>query len=370
MSSPSLSQTKIKQILRLYRKPGHPTFFSGINNVAKYHNISNEQARKVLDHSTTYIDHRETHRPRLYNPYYVRSRRELVQADLIETIKLARFNDGINYILLIIDCFTKYAWFITLENKRGLTIKRALDKWKGQIGYNDLPKNFASDSGGEFYNKHVRRWMIANKINQAKATGECKASIVERFNKTFQSLLYKYMTFKKTRRFLDGLTDVMNTYLNRPHRTLKGLTPAFADRPENENEIWRIYDEKFQKLTKKQPVFKVGDIVRIKAEKQPMTEASRSYKQQFKSEFYIIRSINNRIAVPLYRLTAAADDEKIEGTFYKEELNLVRDDTYSIERVLAKRGKGQKAEILVKWLGFSSSFNNWIPASNLVNVKK
>jgi len=368
MSNKALSKTQVKKILSLYHKKGHPTFFAGINAVAKFHNISNERAREVLDQSSTYVDHRETHRPRQFNPYYVRNRRDLVQADLIETIRLSKSNDGVNYILVLIDCFTKYAWQFPLKNKRGITVKKALDSWKRAVGQSDLPKNFSSDSGGEFYNKHVKRWMARNDVIQAKETGECKASVVERFNRSFQSLMYKYMTFKKSRRFVDALDDIMKTYLNRPHRSLKGLTPAFADKKENEKEVWEIHNERYKKIPKRNPIFKVGDIVRIKADKQPLTEASRSYNKQFKSEFYVIRAVNSRIAVPLYKLTAAADDQEIDGTWYKEELNKVGDDVFEIEKVLERRGKGKKAEVLVKWMGFSSSWNNWIPAANLIKL--
>jgi len=367
MSNKPLTKTKIKQILTLYQRKGHPTFFSGINTVAKFHKISNQRAREALDHSSTYVDHRETHRPRQFNAYYIRRRRELVQADLIETIRLSRSNDGVNYILVLIDCFTKFAWQFPLKNKRGITIKKALDEWKRKLG-DDLPRNFSSDSGGEFYNKHVKQWMIRNNINQARETGECKASIIERFNKSYQNLMYKFMTFKKTRRYVDSLDDLMKTYLNRPHRTLRGLTPAFADKKENEEQVWEIHNERYKKIKKQSPVFKVGDIVRIKADKQPLTEASRSYNKQFKSEFYTIRAINARIAVPLYKLTAAADDEEIDGTWYKEELNKVGDDVFEIEKVLDRRGKGKKAEVLVKWMGFSDSWNNWIPASNVIKL--
>jgi hypothetical protein len=55
-------------------------------------------------------------------------------------------------------------------------------------------------------------------------------------------------------------------------------------------------------------------------------------------------------------------DEVIEGTFYEAELQRVTGkDVYLIERVLATRGK----RVLVRWLGYPSSFDSWIPKSRL-----
>jgi len=358
-----------KKILSLYHKIGHPTAFSGINNVAKYHGITENQARDVLNESSTYVDFREFHKPPLYNPYYVRRRRDLVQGDLIETIKLKGSNDDITYLLLLIDVFTKYCWCYPLKSKKGVEVKKAFVKWKKELS-EDLPKHFSCDSGGEFYNKYVKKFMAKNGIQMSKATSECKAAVVERLNKSIQSLMYKYMSSQNTRRYIDALPNIIDTYLNRPHRTLKGLTPKYADKKENEREVWQIYDDRFTKLKKQKPKFTIGDIVRVKSESKVLSPSKRSYNVQFKPEFYQVRGINNRLAIPLYYLRACADDEDVIGGFYHQELNLVGDDVYKIEKVIGKRVREGKTEALVKWEGFSDSFNDWIPSKNIISLKK
>jgi hypothetical protein len=54
--------------------------------------------------------------------------------------------------------------------------------------------------------------------------------------------------------------------------------------------------------------------------------------------------------------------EILEGTFYPEELQNVikKDDVYNIEMILKKRKKGRRVQYLVKWLGYSDTFNLWI----------
>ena len=53
--------------------------------------------------------------------------------------------------------------------------------------------------------------------------------------------------------------------------------------------------------------------------------------------------------------------EPVHGTFYEQELQSSVQEIYRIERVL-QRGKDR---VLVKWKGYSSAFNSWIPLADL-----
>ena len=53
--------------------------------------------------------------------------------------------------------------------------------------------------------------------------------------------------------------------------------------------------------------------------------------------------------------------ESVQGTFYEQELQSSVQEIYRIERGL-KRGKDR---VLVKWKGYSSAFNSWIPLADL-----
>lgn len=60
------------------------------------------------------------------------------------------------------------------------------------------------------------------------------------------------------------------------------------------------------------------------------------------------------------------DRETIAGTFYEKELvKAYESESYNIEKVLRKRGK----EVFVKWLGWPSKYDSWIPATDLKNYK-
>ena len=48
--------------------------------------------------------------------------------DLADMQLLSKYNKGIKYLWCAIDLFSKYAWVVSLNNKRGITIFNAFQK--------------------------------------------------------------------------------------------------------------------------------------------------------------------------------------------------------------------------------------------------
>ena len=42
--------------------------------------------------------------------------------DLADMQFISKFNEGIRFLLCVIDIFSKYAWFTSLKDKKGVTI--------------------------------------------------------------------------------------------------------------------------------------------------------------------------------------------------------------------------------------------------------
>ena len=57
--------------------------------------------------------------------------------------------------------------------------------------------------------------------------------------------------------------------------------------------------------------------------------------------------------------------EAIEGSFYEQELQKAKQQTYRIEKVLRRDNKKKIA--LVKWSGYPDKFNSWVSFSNLAD---
>ena len=291
----------------------------------------------------------ELHKPKRKN--YPRRRiivnhiNEIFAADLVEMQKFAKLNKGYRYLLTCIDIFSKYSWVIPLKDKKGITIKNALQK----IFNKRKPKFLWTDNGKEFYNKQVQDLLNENNIKlYSTNNSEIKSAVIERFNRTFKNMMYKKFTENNNTIFYNILDELVNNYNNKYHSTIK-MSPIEGSKKINENKIKNIYN--FEK-TKKPGKFKIGDRVRLSLEKNIFEKGYETNWTQEIFEIYDIKYSN----VPYYYLKDL-NNEKLQGTFYEQELQKTKqDDLYTIEKIL----KTNKDKIYVKWRGYDSSFNSWI----------
>ena len=70
-------------------------------------------------------------------------------ADLADIQLISKFNKGIRFLLCVIDIFSKYAWVISLKDKRGITITNTFPK-KNLVESDRKPTKIWVDKGSEF----------------------------------------------------------------------------------------------------------------------------------------------------------------------------------------------------------------------------
>ena len=118
----------------------------------------------------------------------------------------SKVNKGYRYILDVIDCFSKYAWGISLKDKKGETV---LDAFKHIVKTSDRkPAYIWVDEGKEFYNKDMTAWLKKEKITRYSTHGEHKSAIAERFNRTLKGRMWHRFTAGNTRNWIDMLDDL------------------------------------------------------------------------------------------------------------------------------------------------------------------
>lgn len=196
-------------------------------------------------------------------------------------------------------------------------------------------------------------------------SSEKKAAIVERFNRTLQGLIYRYLTHNQTSTFTYDLQLLMHTYNTRKHRTLKWMTPHEAELPENQERVLSAHNERYTKLAakRKQPKYKVGERVLVKS--LPTNRFHRGYHQSFRTEQFEIVEVKTNMPIPMYILKSLNDNEVVAGGFYAEELQVIKGDVFKIQ-VLRKRKYRGKTQLLVHWIGFSEKHNQWINEEDVV----
>ena len=353
------------RIIQNYRTPGHPTAFSAPGNVSKETGVDHKTAREYLREIDSYVLHKESKRPKKYNPYYVYSRRDLIQADLIDIRSLSRANNGTNYLFLAIDVFSRKVHVYPLKTKSANEMKNVIQRYINELGPPQI-KVFMTDGGTEFWSRPVKNLLRANNIELRLASGTSKACYAERANKSIQVLIYKYLSDRETTKYIDVLQDLVDTYNKRGHRSLNFMSPNEADLPQNTREVRSIALRRFSKIERKNTTLKVGDIVRIKKLADAPNPARRAYAQQYHGEYFKIYRINETLPIPLYHLKSMNTMEEIRSGFYSNELSPVKGDVFKIERVIRRRGVGRRREAYVKWKYFDNGWNQWIPERDIV----
>lgn len=355
--------SSIEKFKKDYTNLDNPYAFGGPAAVSRSTGIPLKEVKNKLPHVYSYGLHREYHKPQHFNPFFMYFKRQQVQVDLIDISSYSGYNDDVTFLLTVIDCFTKKVWVKPLKNKQAVTTRDALE-----IVFNDmedLPKSVFFDRGSEFRNKLVTTLLNKHNIKIFHPRTDIKAAIIERFNRSIQSLIFKFMTEKQSSRYIDHLDDIVEVYNKRGHRTLKYMSPDEAELEENWAFVREALNEKYSKIVhlkkKKKPKYSLGDVVRLKLEKRVF---ARGYHEQFKRELFKIIKINTRLPVIQYELQSLNDDVIMEKSFYENELSEFKGSEYLIEQVLDKRTNNRgKEELLVKWLDFDDEHNEWIPST-------
>ena len=183
---------------------------------------------------------------------------EIWAADLVEMGKFSKWNNGVCYLLMVIDVFSKFGWIEPLRNKKAESIVEAFNKI---LKTDRKPKYLWVDKCLEFYNKYFKKLLDEKGISLYSTENEAKSSVVERWNKTMNGRLWKFFTASNLTSYIDFLPALLDKYNKTKHRSIK-MTPEQASRKENEDRVYfNLYGQEMLQTAK--PKFKVGDKVRI-----------------------------------------------------------------------------------------------------------
>ena len=276
--------------------------------------------------------------------------------DLVEMQEWSKENKGYRYMLNVIDVFSKYAWSIPLKDKKATTVLGAFEKIVSES--KRQPKHIWVDEGKEFYNKYMDESIKENDIVRYSTHGEHKSAVVERFNRTLKTNMWKRFTAENTRNWIDMLDKLLRDYNNKVHSTIK-MTPVQASLKENEVAVWNNIYRNVKRATNKE-LFKIGDTVRISRTK-GMFE--KGYLPNWSEELFTIVEVK-KTNPPTYILKDTLG-EIIAGSFYNEELQKSKQEVYRIEKVIRKKKIDGVEHGFVKWVGYSDKFNQWIPMTDI-----
>ena len=122
------------------------------------------------------------------------------------------------------------------------------------------PETCHSDKGTEFTNRLFQKYLKENNIRFFTIqNAETKASIIERFNRTLKTKMWKYFTAHNMLKYI-GILQLVKSYNHSRHRSI-GMRPVDVNE-DNKGTVWQnLYGNESTRSTKYK--FNISDQVRI-----------------------------------------------------------------------------------------------------------
>ena len=124
----------------------------------------------------------------------------------------------------------------------------------------------------------MKSWLKKNDIEMYSMHNEKKSVVAERFIRTSKTKTYKYMTSILKNVYIDKLDDIVNTYHNTYHRTIK--MKSLDIKPST-------YIDSSKEINYQDPKFKVVDTVRRSKYKNIF---AKDYVSNWSEEDFLIKN--------------------------------------------------------------------------------
>ena len=367
-----LTQEKEEFLKGIYFDPKEPTSFGGVDKLYKFvqskrNDISRNDIKTWLSKQGTYSLYRQAIRSFQRPKVIVPTKDYMFDSDTANYSAYEAENDGYKYITVFIDVLSHYLYTEPLKTLRSAEMVTVLKKLFEQA----KPTFIRTDRGSE-YSGLADKYMKRRDVKHITTSEHSKANYAERVIRTIKSKLNRFMVYNKTRRWVDALADITDSYNNTFHGTIK-MTPKEALSTEDpvlwNRQYARVSPAKTRrkvdglppKKLRGRPLynFKVGDVVRLS--KIPGTYDKETDKKWTDELFTVTtRSLNQ--GIPKYEVKDFANEPIIDKFSSKELQKVIVDgDTqYDIEKIIRKRKRRGKSQVLVHWVGWPSKFDSWI----------
>ncbi|MGL5468932.1 MAG: hypothetical protein ACRDCT_12225, partial [Shewanella sp.] len=219
--SKKLNGSDTKKLNKIYSDARHPASFSSAQKLAKAAGVSVAKASNFLKSVDTHTLHKEKRKIFPRNRYVIPRMNYLFEADLCDMQRLKSKNNGVTFLLNVIDCFSKVLYCQPLKNKKGETVLKAFKL----IFKNTNCKWLQTDFGSEFICAPVKKFLASKHIKLRHPKNGSKCNIVERVNKSLKNKIFKYITHNGTEKYINVLSDIVHSYNNSIHSST-GKKPA------------------------------------------------------------------------------------------------------------------------------------------------
>lgn len=352
----------------VYLNPESPACYSGVQKV---YEVAHQRNSKIkLKHVQDYLLSKRVytiHKPIRRKFSRLKTKAAGLhtdwQADLAMFDSLAHSNNGFRYILLGVDVLSRMIFVCPVKRKISSHMQPAFNKLFEQAG--TRPWRLFTDSGTEFESKAMHEYYRNADIMKLKAetNPESHAGIAERAIRTLKSRLYKFMEEKRTQRWIDVVDSIANA-INRSVCRSTGMRPVDVTYKNAQQLYIKLYGNPLEdRFFKSRPLYKVGDVVRIKIWK---TAFGKGYKPNFSEKLYFINGVREG-EPPVYSIKNQ-EGEILRGRYYEAELSKTikgPEVLHLIEKVLQSKLIEGVRHYKIRWKDLSERHDSWITEYDL-----
>ena len=252
-----------KKLEKLYYGNSQPTAYAGADKLLhatrkthKRHNVT-----EWLESQDAHNLHKMVRKRFPRRHYNVQNFDDLWEADLMDMRSLRMYNDGFNYVLVVIDVLSKYVWARPVKQKTSKEVADAFERIL--INSNDRkPVMLQTDKGKEFIGANMQNLLKKYDIMyRVVRSPDVKAAVAERVIRTLKQRLWRFFTHQNTRRYVGILTTIFNAYNNTSHSSTR-MTPASVT-IFNASKARENLQQRYGDASSRIPKYKVGELVRV-----------------------------------------------------------------------------------------------------------
>lgn len=365
-------EKKTDLLEKIYSTLEHPASLSSAEKLQRQlrtsYNIklSLRDIQTWLNTKRSYNLHRRALRHYERNPTIVSNLDDQWQIDLFFLPELGGTE---RLALLAIDLASRYVWVEPLVNKTGPAVTAAMKKILLRAAPRK-PLKIQGDAGKEFFNKHFKQLLQKNGIELFSTNSDMKAAIAERAIRTIKEKIYRALDndTKLGNRWTETVAALVASYNNTFHKAIQ-TSPERVNKHTVGDALHALYSKYWkndrQYLSSK---FKIGDYVRISIIRNPFM---KGYRGKWLEELFQVYLVKHTLPHNVYKIQTWNGSDKIEGTFYEQELQKVLytpASEFVIEDILEERVRAGKKEFFVRWAGYSDEHNSWIPERDMVDL--
>ena len=207
----TLSKSEKAKLQRLYREG--KAAYGSVKNLQKASGLSKRKVTDFLYRKYSYTKFRQAFRHFERLPAFAKRINECWCLDLAFMDKLSEFNDGVKYLLICVDVFSR---LVRVQSMKSKYASDAVAAFKKILRKNTKPERVWVDQGTEFGGE-FKKFCKSSDIKIYSTRSETKAAVAERAIRSLENIIYRYMEENgdKYVHKMDSSVNTMNTRVNR-----------------------------------------------------------------------------------------------------------------------------------------------------------